>query len=76
MEGHRLAHTVVYGHLSNDNSPSITPVNEQQADTVIEIQLEKAGIGLAYLLNAYLMSTLRVLNSGPRHAAVNDCQLA
>jgi hypothetical protein len=48
MEGHRLAQTVAYGDLSNDNPSSITPTYEQQADQVIELQLEKAGVRLAY----------------------------
>ena len=55
MEGHRLAQTVAYGDLSNDNPAPITPAYERQADQVIELQLEKAGVRLAYLLDANLM---------------------
>jgi hypothetical protein len=54
MEGHRLAHTVAYGDLSNENPAPITAAYEQQADQVIELQLEKAGVRLAYLLNTDL----------------------
>jgi len=55
MEGHRLAQTVVYGDLSNENPAPITPEYERQAEPVIELQLEKAGVRLAYLLDANLM---------------------
>jgi hypothetical protein len=54
-EGHRLARTVAYGHLRNENPAPITPAYERQADPVIELQLEKAGVRLAYLLDAYLI---------------------
>jgi hypothetical protein len=52
LEGHRLAQTVAYGNLGSENPAVITPAYEQQADPVIELQLEKAGVRLAYLLNA------------------------
>jgi len=51
MEGHRLAQTIAYGDLSNDNPAPITPEYERQAEPVIELQLEKAGVRLAHLLN-------------------------
>ena len=35
-------------------APVITPDYERQADPVIELQLEKAGVRLAYLLDAVL----------------------
>jgi hypothetical protein len=54
MEGHRLAQTVAYGDLGNGDPAPITPAYEQQADRVIETQLEKAGVRLAYLLNTDL----------------------
>lgn len=54
LEGHRLAQAVAYGDLGNENPAPITPAYEQQADPVIEIQLEKAGVRLAYLLNTDL----------------------
>jgi hypothetical protein len=46
---------VDYGDLSNENPSPITPAYEQKADPVIELQLEKAGVRLAYLLDADLM---------------------
>ena len=52
MEGHRLAQTVAYGDLGSQNPAPITPTYERQADPVIELQLQKAGVRLAYLLNA------------------------
>jgi hypothetical protein len=55
MEGHRLAQTVAYGDLSNENPTPITASYGQQADPVIELQLEKAGVRLAYVLDANLM---------------------
>ena len=54
MEGHRLAKTVAYGDLSTENPAPITAAYEKQADSVIEIQLEKAGVRLAYVLNSAL----------------------
>ena len=52
MEGHRLAQTVAYGDLSNENPALNAPACERQADAVIELQLEKAGVRLANLLGA------------------------
>jgi hypothetical protein len=54
LEGHRLAQTVAYGDLGTENPAPITPAYEQQADPVIELQLEKAGVRLAFLLNGAL----------------------
>jgi hypothetical protein len=56
MEGHRLAQTVAYGDLSNDNPSPITPEYERQAEPVIELRLEKAVVRLAHLLNDALRS--------------------
>jgi len=50
----RLAQTVAYGDLGSGNPPIIGPDYEQQADPVIETQLEKAGVRLAHLLNTDL----------------------
>jgi len=50
IEGHRLAQTVAYGDLGSQNPTPITPTYEP----VIELQLQKAGVRLAYLLNAAL----------------------
>jgi hypothetical protein len=55
MKARRLAQTVAYGDLSNDNPAPITLEYERQAEPVIELRLEKAGVRLAYLLNANLM---------------------
>jgi len=54
MEGHRLAQTIAYGDLGSENPAVITPAYEQQAAPVIELQLERAGVRLAFLLNANL----------------------
>jgi hypothetical protein len=72
MEGHRLAQTVAYGDLSNDNPSPITPEYEGQADPVIELQLEKAGVRLAYLLDASLMFNGGAQNTEPEvHKALS-----
>jgi hypothetical protein len=42
------------GALANQNPTPITPTYEGQAHPMIELQLEKAGVRLAYLLNAAL----------------------
>jgi hypothetical protein len=55
MDGNRLAQTVAYGNLGNDDPAPITPEYERQAEPVIELQLEKAGVRPAYLLDANLM---------------------
>ena len=71
MKAHRLAQTVAYGDLRNENPAPINAAYEpktsilktavidrryrRQADPVIELQLEKAGVRLAYLLDASLM---------------------
>ena len=57
LEGHRFAQTVAYRDLGTGNAAPITPAYEQQADPVIELQLEKAGVRLAYLLNMSLIHT-------------------
>ena len=54
LEGHRLAQSVAYGDLGNENPAPITPAYERQADLVIELQLEKSGVRLAYLLDKAL----------------------
>ena len=55
LEGHKLAQCVAYGDLGNENPAPITAAYEQQADPVIELQLEKTGVRLAYVLNTSLM---------------------
>jgi hypothetical protein len=42
---------VAYGNLRADNPALITAEYERQADRAIELQLEKAGVRLAWLLN-------------------------
>jgi hypothetical protein len=54
IEGHRLAQSVAYRNLGTENPAPITVTYEKQADEVIETQLEKAGLRLAYLLNEAL----------------------
>jgi hypothetical protein len=54
MEGHRLAQRAAYGDLGSENPAPITAAYERQAEPVIELQLEKAGARLAYLLNTAL----------------------
>ena len=51
----RLAQRVAYGDLGNGNPAPIAPEYERHADQAIELQLEKAGVRLAYLLDANLM---------------------
>jgi hypothetical protein len=51
LEGHKLAQSVTYGDLTSADPAPITSDYERQADPAIEIQLEKAGIRLADLLN-------------------------
>jgi hypothetical protein len=45
---------IAYGALPAGDPPSITPAYERQAEPVIELQLEKAGVMLACLLNESL----------------------
>jgi hypothetical protein len=54
MEGHTLAQTAVYRNSETGSPASITASYEKQAEAVIEIQLEKAGVRLAHLLNEAL----------------------
>jgi hypothetical protein len=54
MEGHRLAQSVAYGDLGTENPAPITVAYEKEADPVVEIQLEKAGVRLANVLNSAL----------------------
>ena len=54
LEAHWLAQRVAYGDLGNGNPAMITAAYERLADPVIETQLEKAGVRLAYLLNMAL----------------------
>src|SRR5262249_45661187 len=53
-EGHKLAQSVAYRGLGTENPAPITAGYEKQADPVIETQLEKAGVRLAYMLTSTL----------------------
>jgi hypothetical protein len=54
LEAHRLAQRVAYEDLGNADPAPITPAYERLADPVIETQLVKAGVRLAYLLDSDL----------------------
>jgi len=51
LEAHRLAQSVAYRGLSDHTPAAITPEYERSSDQAIELQLAKAGVRLAYLLN-------------------------
>jgi hypothetical protein len=54
LEAHSLARTVAYQGLGNAN-PAVIPLEyERRADQVIETQLARAGVRLAFLLNEAL----------------------
>jgi hypothetical protein len=57
LEAHRLAQTVAYQGLGSAHPAVITPEYERQADQVIETQLARAGVRLAFLLNMALLRT-------------------
>lgn len=48
--------TVAHRGLSNENSGPITAAYDHQADPVIELQLENAGVRLAHLLDGLTLS--------------------
>jgi len=50
-ERHQIAQAVAYGDLGNANPAPITAAYEKQADAAIELQLERAALRLARLLN-------------------------
>jgi S1/P1 nuclease len=54
MEGRRLAETVAYRDLGNENPAPITEEYERHAERAIELQLQKSGVRLAYLLDTAL----------------------
>ena len=54
LEAHRLAQTVAYGDLGDRNPPLMGRYYERQADPVVELQLERAGVRLAYVLDQRL----------------------
>lgn len=46
--------SLAYRDLGSQNPARIAPAYERRADPVIELQLEKAGVRLAHILNATL----------------------
>jgi hypothetical protein len=54
LQGHRLAQRVAYGELGSENPAPITAAYKQSAEPVVETQLEKAGVRLAYILDQAL----------------------
>ena len=54
MEGHQLAQKVDYGDLGSEDPAPISAAYERSADPVVETQLEKAGVRLAYVLDRIL----------------------
>ena len=53
MEGHRLAQTVARD-LGSENPAPITDAYERHREPTVELQLEKSGVRLAYLLDITL----------------------
>lgn len=53
-EAHQIARAVAYGDLGSGNPTSITTAYEQEVDPTVELQLERAGVRLAWLLNGAL----------------------
>jgi hypothetical protein len=53
-EGHQIAQAVAYGEFGNENPAPITAAYEKQAEAAIELQLERAAVRLARLLNLVL----------------------
>jgi nuclease S1 len=54
LQAHDLARSVAYGELGKASPALITPAYEHEADPVIELQLEKAGVRLASVLDKAL----------------------
>jgi hypothetical protein len=55
LEAHRLAQRVAYRGLGGSNPAVIRGPYEHNAEAAIELQLAKAGVRLAYLLNVHLL---------------------
>jgi hypothetical protein len=64
LEAHGLAQRAAYQGLGGAAPAVISPEYERQADQIIEIQLAKAGVRLAFLLNEALDQTATA-SSGP-----------
>jgi hypothetical protein len=54
LQSHWLARTVAYGDLGNEHPPVIGRRYEKEVDRVVELQLEKAGVRLASVLDQRL----------------------
>lgn len=54
LQAHGIARTIAYGDLGNRNPAPITPAYRRKADRVIELQLERAGVRLAWVLDKAL----------------------
>lgn len=54
LQAHRIARTVAYGDLGNRDAAPITPAYRRKTDPVIELQLERAGVRLAWVLDKAL----------------------
>jgi hypothetical protein len=54
LQSHRLARTVAYRDLGDERPPIIGRRYDREVDPVVELQLERAGVRLAYLLDHYL----------------------
>ena len=55
-ESHQVAERVAYGELPAGPIPEITPAYQRAAESAIELQLKKAGVRLARMLNEALAS--------------------
>lgn len=54
MESHRLAQTVAYAGFEGRGMPTLDRGYDRRAESVIKVQLEKASVRLAHLLNERL----------------------
>ena len=54
LEAHKLAQSVAYGDLGKVRPAVVTHTYEQKADAIVELQLEKAGVRLAFVLDQAL----------------------
>jgi hypothetical protein len=54
LEGHKIAQQIAYGNLPGGPTPDLGQAYEDAAAPVVEVQLEKAGIRLASILNEAL----------------------
>jgi hypothetical protein len=54
LEGHKIAQQIAYGDLPSGSTPDLEQSYEDAAAPLVEIQLEKAGVRLASILNEAL----------------------